>query len=169
MECLIPLNQHLDSREDEKRPEQVDNPGKFLDEYGAGGNHDRPHHQRPQNPPEQYLVLVLEWDGKVGEQEGEDKNVVHAQRFFNHVAGKKLHCLESPEKMPDTQVENECESNPNRRPDQRFLQCHHMRFSMKNAEVECEHEQNKGIKGNPKPGRGNHGDRKVGGISLGWK
>jgi len=52
---------------------------------------DTAHEQRAKNAPEQNPVLVSGRHAQVGEDEGDDKHVVHRQRKLNEVTGEKLH------------------------------------------------------------------------------
>ena len=75
---LVTFHHHLDPRENEERAEDVDDPAELIDERRAGEDHDRPHDERPEDDPEQNLVLILHGHREAGEEQREDKHVVHA-------------------------------------------------------------------------------------------
>ena len=53
-------------------------------------NHPGAHHQRSQDAQKQNPVLVLQRNTEIGENQGDHKNVVQAQRLLDDVARKKF-------------------------------------------------------------------------------
>src|SRR4029077_12142631 len=89
-------SEQLESRVQQERPEQVENPIKSLNQNGAQANHRGAHHQRAQHPPEQQAMLVAGIDSEILEDQQEDEDIVHTERFFNDVAGEKLEAGPAP-------------------------------------------------------------------------
>ena len=75
----LPLHDHLDTREDQESSEDVDDPGKLRDELCTERDHDGSHDQGSDDAPEQHLMLIDGRHREVGEEQGKDKHVVHAE------------------------------------------------------------------------------------------
>src|SRR5262245_3925763 len=58
VEFVISLQQHLDPCDDQESSEDVDHPMKILKQSGAGGDENRSHEQRADNPPEKNPMLI---------------------------------------------------------------------------------------------------------------
>ena len=80
MHFLVLLEGHLEAADDEHRAEDVDDPVEFFEQGDARADEHRAHDQRPNDAPEQHLVLILRGHFEVGEDEEEDEEIVHAQR-----------------------------------------------------------------------------------------
>jgi len=146
---LVALKQHLDSGYDEEAAENVDHPVKGAEQRGAGGDEDRAQDQSAQNAPEQDPVLKLRRCVEVLKDHQEDKQVVHAEGLFDQVAGEKFQgFLLAPGKV-DPEIENQRQRDPYDAPDRSFLDRDRVRLSVKDAEVEGEHPQDKNIEDNP--------------------
>lgn len=74
------VQEHLDTRHEDKDAEDVQNPIKLFDQLCADENEGEAQHHGPHDAPEQNAVLVPRWDGKVGEDDRPDENVVHGER-----------------------------------------------------------------------------------------
>ena len=74
----------------QKRSKQVKHPFKAVDQSHAQADHRAAHHQRAKDAPEQHTVLVTRLDSEVFEQQDEDEDVVHAERFFNQIAREEF-------------------------------------------------------------------------------
>ena len=68
-----------DPGEDQEGSEEIDDPVKIVEQRRSEGNENPAHDERAQNPPEQNPVLVGQGNGKIGEDQQEDKNIVHAE------------------------------------------------------------------------------------------
>ncbi len=116
----LPCNQHMQSGKYDERAERVQYPVEALDQFRASGNHQTTHHQRAQNSISQHSLLVLLLHRENPEHHQEHKQVVHAQRLFDHVAREKFQpCLPSV-KTPDPPSKRGRQPDPNQAPAQRF-------------------------------------------------
>ena len=104
VDFLLPLDDHFHPRKDEECAEDVDDPCEFRDQLGPERDHDGTHDQRTEDPPEQNLVLIERGHRKIREKQCEDKDVVHAQRLLDYVAGEKFQPFIIPHVMGDSQV-----------------------------------------------------------------
>ena len=59
VDVLVVGEHHPPGGEQQERPEHVEDPVEALDQGDAGEDEDRPHHERPEDAPEQHPVLVL--------------------------------------------------------------------------------------------------------------
>ena len=156
MDFLLALHDHLDAGEDQERAEDVDDPGELGDERRAQGDHDGPHDERAEDAPEQHLVLIHRRHREVGEQQREDKDVVHAQRLLDEVAGEELQRLLRAVEVPDAAVEQQRQRHPHDRPGDRLLEGDDVRLAVKDAEVQRQHRQHEHVETDPEPNLINH-------------
>ena len=70
---------HLDACPHQECAKKVQNPAELTDQRSPQTNHDGAQKYDTQNAPKQDPVLVLAWNGKVGEYQGDDENVVHRE------------------------------------------------------------------------------------------
>src|SRR6266540_2811316 len=106
-----------------------------LDKRRAHENEDKAHDERAENAPEKYPVVQMRRDGKVGKDENKDEDVVHAERVFNEIAGKKLQSLVRAEFEIDADPERCRECNPGRAPEKRLFETDGMRFPVKDTQI----------------------------------
>ena len=92
----------------------------FVMSAAPSADHDGAHDQRAEDAPEQHLVLIHGRHREVGEQQREDEDVVHAERFLDDVAGEELQRLRPAGIVPDAEVEEQRQRDPDDRPGDRF-------------------------------------------------
>ena len=68
---------------DQERPKQRCHPIEAVDQLDPSQNEGQPHHDRPQNAPEEHAVLIHQRDGEEAKNHHEDEDVVHRERFFD--------------------------------------------------------------------------------------
>jgi hypothetical protein len=117
----------------------------------ARHDHDGAHDQRAEDAPEQHLVLIQRWHGEIREQQREDEDVVHAQRFLDEIASEELDRLRRAGVVPHACVEDQRQPDPDERPDERFLQRRDVGLAMKHAQVQREHREDEHVEPDPKP------------------
>src|SRR4051794_37285001 len=119
-------------------------------------DHDRAHHDRSENSPDQDPVLVLRRHPEIGEDEDEDKDVVDAQRILDEVPGEEIDPLIGSLPMPDDGVEAERESDPDESAADRATQGDGVRFAIA-EKIDRQRGQNPEVKNDPKPNVDRHG------------
>ena len=63
---------------------------KSLNQRDPGNDEDGSQDNGTENSPKEDLMLIERRDFKVGEDEQEDKDIVHAEGLFDQVTGQKL-------------------------------------------------------------------------------
>ena len=89
-EFFLFLEGHFDADEDQEEPKDIDDPVKSLNQCDPGNDEDGSQDNGTKNSPEEDLMLIEGRDFKVGEDEQEDKDIVHAEGLFDQVTGQKL-------------------------------------------------------------------------------
>jgi hypothetical protein len=95
--ALEGVQQHLDAGEQQEGREDVEDPAEVADQRRAQADHDGAQHDDADDPPEQHPVLVLPRNGEIGQDQGDDEDVVHRQREFDQIAGVVLKRRLAPE------------------------------------------------------------------------
>ena len=123
-----------------------------LDEQRADEDHQSPHHERSKNAPEQHAMLMGGRNAQVAEDQGDDAEVIDAERFFDHISSQEcrrrgptvgLRVREvHAEPVPlvtkvDEQREQERQPDPAATPEQRFADRDRVRFAVEHAEIEA--------------------------------
>ena len=94
-------------------------------------------------------MLILEGSIEILENHQKHEKVVHAQGFFDHVAGKKFQgYLRAPDEI-DAEIEDHRQAHPNEAPNGRFFDGHSVSFAVKNPQIEGEHAEDKYVEANP--------------------
>jgi len=83
--------EEFDPRVDEEGAEDVDEPVEAIDEGDAGKDEEGAKKESSDDAPEKGGELGFFGHGEVGEENGEDKNVIHTKGEFDDVAGKEFH------------------------------------------------------------------------------
>jgi hypothetical protein len=99
MDLGVAVGQEPYAGDDQEATKNVDYPVEALEQCRAGHDEGSPHHEGPENPPEQHPVLIGRGDGKEREDDEEHEDVVDRQRLLDEVAGKELQaalCAEPP-------------------------------------------------------------------------
>ena len=145
--------EQFESGVQQKRSEQIENPFEALNQNGAHTDHRAAQDQRAQHSPEQQAVLIAGLDAEKLEDQQEDENVVHAERFFDDVAGEKFEAGPAPVRKENPESKPDGKRDPDGAFERGFAQGNHMRAAVKQAEVEQQEERHAGIEGDPeRPG-----------------
>src|ERR1051326_2785815 len=81
---------HFDAAENQQCAEDVQNPVQPGDQRNAYADHETAHDQRAENTPKQHPMLIDRKSPEVGEDKGDDENVIHRKRESDEIAGDKL-------------------------------------------------------------------------------
>ena len=71
--------EHAETAVEQESAEEIQNPIHPGDQSNAEADHQAAHDQRAENAPVKYSMLVLPGDAEVGEDEGDDKDIVHRE------------------------------------------------------------------------------------------
>ena len=149
--------EQLESRVQQERPEQIENPCKSLDENDAYTDHHTAHHESAQNSPEQQAMLVACVDTKELEDQQKEENVVYAERFLNEVAGEKLKSRSAPVREEYPKSKGNGKHDPNGALQSSFTQGNRVRAAVEQAKVEQKEQCHAGMKGGPERPRAHLG------------
>jgi hypothetical protein len=137
---------------------------KRVDQADAGEDEDRPHQDGTEDAPEEHAVLVLRVDAEILEDDDEDEDVVHAQAHLDDVAGEELERRLAGRRVRhlerDEEVEGHRQAEPDGAPREGLLQRHDVGLAVEDAEIQREHQRDKGEETGPgPPGHGaEHGE-----------
>src|SRR5438046_5053343 len=81
---------HLRRSDQQEETEEIKNEMKALHQRDTAQDHRATHDQCPDYSPDQDAMLRARRNAKVRKNEHENKNVIHAQRVFDEVAGEKI-------------------------------------------------------------------------------
>ena len=104
--------EQFDPRVDEEGAEDVDEPLEAIDQGDAGKDEEGAKKESSDDAPERGGELGFFGDGKIGEEHGEDKNVIHAEGEFDDVASKEFHGGLGAEGEGDDHTEGQGEGDP---------------------------------------------------------
>src|SRR5690606_28794345 len=97
------------------------------------------HNEGADDAPKQHPVRGFRGDGKLGEQQGENEQVVHAEGFFNEVAGEKLQARLRRKAPVNVGVEAKGDKNPHGAGDGGFPDSNPMGIAVQDEKVEGKH------------------------------
>src|SRR5262245_59700102 len=90
LQFFIALQQHFDSRDDQKSSKDVDHPMEVLEQGCPSGNKNGSHDQRSVNPPKKNSVLIDSGGREILKNHEKDEQIVDTKGFFDNVAGEKF-------------------------------------------------------------------------------
>ena len=173
--------EHLDATVEEECAEHVENPFHDGDERHADPDHQAAHDQGAENAPVEHAMLVFARNTEVGEDQSDDKNVVHRERQLDEVAGDELEGFRFTPHESQGQRKKHGQGKPDGGPGQGFLELDRVGVAMKQAKIQCEKDQHAADEADPVPGgdldQGEHGiksgegraekeDRRAAGLDL---
>ena len=131
----------------------------LLKQPATHQNHDGAQHDGPDDADHQNALLELRGYGEIGEDQQEDKDVVHGQCFFNQVTGQEFQrlgvgqfdrtrgVLDGP---PKQAVEQEAQGDPDDGPVERLFDADVLRaLFFEDNEVDEKRHQNDADEGGP--------------------
>ena len=90
MDFGFALSQQFETAVEEQGAKDVNDPVEAVDEAYAGEDEDASHDERPNDSPEQNLVLVVARHLEITEDDQEHEQIVDTEREFDHIAGDEL-------------------------------------------------------------------------------
>ena len=95
-----------------------------------------------QNAPEQHPMLVLPRNRKVGEDQRDDKDVVHGQRLLDHETGHVFHAALCAQVPPDPRTKHQRRTDVAPREQQAFFDANFPVVLVQHAQVKGEQRNN---------------------------
>src|SRR5690606_22457451 len=86
---------------------------------------------------------------KVVEDQDKHKKVIHTERFFDQVAGQKLHRGLFPPPIIDYYIKYQCQGNPEETGPQSFLDFNFVGFAVEYEKIKSQHQEDENIEYNP--------------------
>ena len=130
--------EHLQAGEDQEGAEEEKDPREGHDERGAETDENGAEQDDAENAPEQHPVLIETGNLQVGEDGGDDEDVVHRQRLLDQVAGVELEPRLGAPRIPDPGAEDEGDGHVAAVENEAFLRLDLPRALVQDAEVEDE-------------------------------
>src|SRR5215510_13296763 len=93
LQLFIALQQHLDSRDDQKSSKDVDHPMEVLEQGCPSGNKNGSHDQSTDNSPEKNPMLIDGRGREILKNHEKDEQVIDAKGFFDNVTSQKFESL----------------------------------------------------------------------------
>jgi hypothetical protein len=94
---------------------------------------------------------------EVVEDQHDDKDVVHAERLFDHVAGEERERRFAALPHPENPGEDQRQRHPDRRPNGRFPRLYLVNLPLKDPQIQRQHREDECDETNPEPDvRGDH-------------
>jgi hypothetical protein len=143
------LDGHFDADEDQEGPKDIDDPVKSLNQRDPGNDEDGSQDNGTENSPEEDLMLIARGDFEVGEDEQEDKDIVHAEGLFDQVTRQKLKRFLGAIPEVNSHIEEKCQGNPDSTPDEGFSNMDDMSLALENLQIQDEHCKDEKIKDHP--------------------
>ena len=159
IDVLVVGEHHTRRGEQQERPEHVEDPVEPLDQGDAGEDEDRPHHEGPEDAPEQHPVLVLRRHLEVAHDQRPDEDVVDAQALLDEVAGDVLAGRRPAEPPQHDQREADADRDPHRRLDGRLACADGVRLAVHDQQVDQQQGDDQRQQDAPLPQRGRRGRR----------
>src|ERR1017187_10068542 len=120
MDLHLLLLQHLDPGQDQKASKGKTQPSESIKQRRSQQDKHQPHDESAENPPEKNAMLQTRRHRKIAEDKDKEKDVVHAERIFDEIAGQELQPSLVTETEIDTAVEYKSQAVPDERPDHGF-------------------------------------------------
>ena len=147
---------HAHRGDQQEKAEDVQNEMKPAHQCDAEKDHGAAHDQSTNDSPHQYAMLRARWHPKMGEDEHEHKNVVHAEGVLDQVPGKKIEPVVWPFHTPNDGVKGERDDNPHKAPARR---CRHAQFAaaeMESEKIDADGDEHANVKSDPEPDARRH-------------
>src|SRR6266550_5520917 len=91
---------HACRRDEQEETEEIKNEMKALHQRDTAQDHGAAHDKCADNSPDQNAMLCERRDAEMRENQYKHKNVIHAQRILDQVAGKKIEAVMRTLKAP---------------------------------------------------------------------
>ena len=163
--------EHFDRRQDQENGEEVQNPVELGDQLCPDTDHRTSEEQSANDAPEQHAVLVERRHREEAEDHRDHKDVVHAEGLLDDVAGQVLlRRHRTAVRQPVDRVHHHAKAKPlavvgevheygkrqphgqpHGRPGEGLLDADDMSIAVKDAQVQCQHQQDKRYECYPDP------------------
>ena len=154
--------EHPQPAVEEEGAEDVEHPVHHVDERNADADHQAAHEQRPQDAPEEDAVLELLGNAEIGEDEGDDEDVVHREGQLDGVASDELEGLLVSAQRLEAQGKEHRQAEPDERAQERLPELDDVGAAMEDAQVQSQKHQHARDESDPvPPGDFNHGEHGV--------
>ena len=145
------VHRQLVGRVDEERAEKRDDPLEALHQLDAGEDEQQPHHDRAEDPPEENPILVHQGNREEAEDDHEDEDIVHRERFLDQIARQ----IDAPDLMsrppPDQTIEDQRQADPEDRPPGRLLERGRVIVSMEYQQIQRQKQDDQHAERKPVP------------------
>ena len=161
---LVIGHQHLDAGENQEGGKDVQNPAVLRHQRGTQTDHDAAQHDHAKDAPEQHPVLIQARNGKIAEDQRDDKDVVQSKRLF-HDESRHVFCRRlGTELIPHKTAKADAQRDVQRGKPQAFGHADFMIVLVQHPKVEHQQGQHDADKGEPKPERRSKEQREKQGI-----
>src|SRR5207245_7832433 len=99
-------------RDNQEKPEKIKNEMKALHERDTAQDHGAAHDKCADNSPDQNAMLCAWGNTKMCEDQHKNKNVIHAQRILDEIAGQKIESEMWSLDAPDQGVKSKGHEHP---------------------------------------------------------
>src|SRR5262245_47877728 len=113
---LMFSKKHARRRDKQEDTEEVKHEVKTFHQRDAAPDHRAAHNQGSENSPNQNTALCERRNAKVRENQDKNKNVIHAQRILDEIAGKKIEAVVRPFDAPNKTIKRQGHENPDHGP-----------------------------------------------------
>ena len=126
---------------------------KFGYEGGAEADHDRAQDDGAEDTPEQDAVLILPRYGEVGEDEGDDEDIVEGEAFFDNEASDIFDACLGSQLCPDETAEAQTHGNVDSRQSEALAHAYFVIVPVQDAEIERQQGDDDADEAEPHPER----------------
>lgn len=142
---------------EEYTSEYIDNPVENLKQWYSREDEYHTEEYSTQHSPEEDLMLVSLRYREVCKYDGKYEDIIDWESFFDEISREELEGFLLAEPLIYKSVKYKCERYPYRRPCESLFHRDFLTLSMKDSEIECQHEEDKNIEPHPKPDIDFHG------------
>ena len=142
---------HADAGENQEGREDIENPRILCDQSRAKSDHDAAQHDHAKDAPEQHTVLINARNGKIGEDQRNDEDIVQRQRLLDH-KGRQVSCGRLGAQLPpDKAGKGDSEADVERRKFQAFSHADLVVGFVQKTKVKHQKGDDNGNEGQPHP------------------
>jgi hypothetical protein len=150
---LVCEQPHLDAGEDQKGGEDIKHPAELLDQRGAQADHDRTQDDDAQYAPEQHPVLIEARHREIGEDHGNDEDIVHRQALLDHKPGQIVHARAGAHVPPDPAAKGEAQQDIDGGRDEALRDADLLRLAVDDTQINHQKDGDDGEEAQPQPER----------------
>ncbi len=132
----------------------------MYDQLRSQRDHHPAHDQRADHAPFQKPMLQALIHGECAKDHQEKKQIVHAESFFDQVAGKEFEGRLGAAKIKHSEAKDNRNRDPTETGERRFASFNFVRVTVEDAQVQRERNNDEEIERNPVKGRAHDGARR---------